>query len=325
MVKRETEEADLRNAKLERLKVNVPFDYHSSRFFSLIFLAVYIVAITIFCLEYKIIPGPEFLVLGILFIAAYNKQTYRALKDWLPFITVFLSYEVMYSFVGTVSSGNLNTGPAVIDTRLFGQIPSLILQQTVRIPALDYMGAFFYSIYFFVPTIFAYIVWRKSPKDYWKYTVAFGVLTYSALITFLFYPVAPPWIAFNSALNHSYSGPQVVRILTGSVDPSLGLPVYKTLFDFLSPNNYAAFPSMHSAIPFLVFLFAFRIWKWKALPVLSIPVGTWFSAIYLGEHYFTDVVAGIIYATLAYFVVIKLLPYLSSRVQFLEKHIPTEK
>jgi len=325
MVKRETEEADLRNAKLEKLKANVPFDYHSSRFFSLIFLAVYIVAITIFCLEYKIIPGPEFLVLGILFIAAYNKQTYRALKDWLPFITVFLSYEVMYSFVGTVSSGNLNTGPAVIDTRLFGQIPSLILQQTVRIPALDYMGAFFYSIYFFVPTIFAYIVWRKSPKDYWKYTVAFGVLTYSALITFLFYPVAPPWIAFNSALNHSYSGPQVVRILTGSVDPSLGLPVYKTLFDFLSPNNYAAFPSMHSAIPFLVFLFAFRIWKWKALPVLSIPVGTWFSAIYLGEHYFTDVVAGIIYATLAYFVVIKLLPYLSSRVQFLEKHIPTEK
>jgi len=325
MVKRETEEADLRNAKLERLKANVPFDYHSSRFFSLIFLAVYIVAITIFCLEYKIIPGPEFLVLGILFIAAYNKQTYRALKDWLPFITVFLSYEVMYSFVGTVSSGNLNTGPAVIDTRLFGQIPSLILQQTVRIPALDYMGAFFYSINFFVPTIFAYIVWRKSPKDYWKYTVAFGVLTYSALITFLFYPVAPPWIAFNSALNHSYSGPQVVRILTGSVDPSLGLPVYKTLFDFLSPNNYAAFPSMHSAIPFLVFLFAFRIWKWKALPVLSIPVGTWFSAIYLGEHYFTDVVAGIIYATLAYFVVIKLLPYLSSRVQFLEKHIPTEK
>ena len=186
MAEKETTEAEVKNAKLDKLKVDVGFDYHSSRFFSLIFLIVYIVAITIFCLEYKIIPGPEFLVLGILFIAAYNKQTYRALKDWLPFITVFLSYEVMYSFVGTVSSGNLHSGPKLVDTYLFGQVPSLILQQSFRLPILDYMGAFFYSIYFFVPTIFAYIVWRKSPKNYWKYTVAFGVLTYSALITFLF-------------------------------------------------------------------------------------------------------------------------------------------
>ena len=286
---------------------------------------MYIVAITIFCLEYKIIPGPEFLVLGILFIAAYNKQTYRALKDWLPFITVFLSYEVMYSFVGTVSSNNLHSGPEIIDTRMFGQIPSLILQQSVRLPALDYMGAFFYSIYFFVPTIFAYIVWRTSPKNYWKYTVAFGILTYSALITFLFYPVAPPWFQFSSVTNPSYAGPQVIRILTGSVDPSLGFPVYKTLFDFLSGNTFAAFPSMHSAIPWLVFLFAFKIWKWKALPVLAIPVGTWFSAIYLGEHYFTDVVAGIIYAFIAYYAVEKLLPYLSMKVHFLQKHVPTEK
>jgi membrane-associated phospholipid phosphatase len=182
----------------------------------------------------------------------------------------------------------------------------------IRMPILDYMGAVFYGIYFFVPTIFAYVVWKKSPKNYWKYTVAFGVLTYSALITFLFYPVAPPWIAV----------PNVTRILTGSVDVNLGLPVYKTLFDFLSPNLYAAFPSMHSAMPWLVFLFAFKIWKWKALSVLSIPVGTWFSAVYLGEHYFTDVLAGIAYATIAFIAVEKILPLLSSRISFLRKHVP---
>ena len=324
MAEQERGEDKPKEAKPEKAKSSVPFDYHSSRFFSLLFLAVYIVAVTIFCVEYHIIPGPEFLVLGIIFFAAYNKQTYRALKDWLPFITVFLSYEVMYSFVGTVSSSNLHTGPELIDTHLFGQIPSIILQQNIRLPVLDYMGAFFYSIYFFVPTIFAYVVWRTSPKNYWKYTVAFGVLTYSALITFLFYPVAPPWIQYSSIMNPSYTGPQVIRVLTGSVDPSLGLPVYKTMFDFLSGNNYAAFPSMHSAIPFLVFIFAFKIWKWKALPVAAIPIGTWFSAVYLGEHYFTDVVAGIIYALVAYFAVEKLLPYVSCRIGLLQKHVPTE-
>ena len=315
MAKQETEETetDPKKVKFDKLKKEHGFDYKSSRFFSLIFLAVYIVAITIFCLDYKIIPGPEFLVLGIIFFAAYNKQTYRALKDWLPFITVFISYEVMYSFVGIVSASNLHSGPRAFDQLLFGQNTSLILQQTIRLPILDYMGAFFYSIYFFVPTIFAFIVWRTSPQNYWKYTVSFGVLTYSALITFLFYPVAPPWIAV----------PNVIRILTGSVDPKLGIPVYKTLFDFLSPNQYAAFPSMHSAIPWLVFLYAYKIWKWKALPVAIIPVGTWFSAIYLGEHYFSDVIAGIVYATIAYFAVTKLLPYLSTKISFLAKHVPS--
>ncbi len=309
MVKRKEENKML---NLEKVKHDLSFDYHSSRFFSLLFLGIYVVAITIFCIEYEVIPGPEFLVLGILFYASYNKRTWSALKDWLPFVTVFISYEMMYSFVGTISKFNLHTGPLNLDKQLFGQLPTVFLQQNFRFPVLDYMGAVFYGIYFFVPTVFAFIVWRKSPKNYWKYIVAFGVLTYSALITFLFYPVSPPWLAV----------PNVTRILTGSVDVNLGLPVYKTLFDFLGGNLYAAFPSMHSAMPWLVFLFAFKIWRWKSLPVVIIPVGTWFSAVYLGEHYFVDVLGGIAYATIAFVAVEKLLPVLSERIDLLKKHVP---
>jgi hypothetical protein len=296
----------------KKFKLDLNFDYRSTRFFTVLFPALYLIAVSIFCLEYKIIPGPEFIVLGILIYAGYNQRTWRVLKDWLPFITVFISYEIMYSFVGIISQYNLHGGPYNFDLEMFGQIPSLFLQQTWRMPFLDYMGAFFYSIYFFVPTIFAYILWRESPKNYWKYTVAFGVCTYGALMTFLFYPVAPPWIEVSN----------VTRILTGSVDVNLGVPVYKTLFDFLSPNLYAAFPSMHSALPWLVFLFAFKIWRWKALPVLSLPVGTWFSAVYLGEHYVVDVLGGIAYATVAFVAVEKILPLLSDRIGFLRKHVP---
>jgi membrane-associated phospholipid phosphatase len=306
---------DLRMVKRQenkRFKIDLSFDYHSSRFFALLFPALYLVAITVFCLEYQIIPGPEFLVLGILMYTAYNQRTWRVLKDWLPFITVFISYEIMYSVVGIIAN-SLHAGPYNFEMYFFGRIPSLVLQQTIRMPILDYAGAFFYSIYFFVPTIFAYVLWRKSPKNYWKYIVAFGICTYSALITFLFYPVAPPWIAV----------PNVTRILTGSVDVNLGVPVYKTLFEFLSPNLYAAFPSMHSALPWLVFLFSFKVWKWKALPVLTLPVGTWFSAVYLGEHYVVDVLGGIVYATAAFIAVEKILPLLSARIDPLRKHVPS--
>jgi membrane-associated phospholipid phosphatase len=298
------------------------FDYRSSRFFALLFPAVYAAVLAIFCLVYEIIPGPEFLVLVFLIYAAYNQRTWRFLKDWLPFITVFLSYEAMYGVVGAIAANNLHSGPLNLELSLFGSIPTIVLQQVMRLPILDYAGAFFYSLHFFAPTVFAFVLWRESPKDYWKYTIAFGLLSYSALITFLVYPVAPPWWQFNSLYNPSYIGPQVVRILTKSVDVNLGLPVYKTLFDFLSPNQFAAFPSMHSALPFLISLFAIKIWKVKALPILIFPIGVWFSAVYLGEHYVVDVLGGIGYAVLAFVAVEALLPYLTSHVNFLKKHVP---
>ncbi len=321
MVKKEEE---IKKINLEKLKKDLNFDYHSSRFFSLLFMGIYVVAITIFCVEYNVIPGPEFFVLGILFYASYNKRTWSALKDWLPFVTVFISYEIMYSFVGTVSLYNLHSGPRNFDAQIFGQLPSLILQQGFRFPVLDYVGAVFYGIYFFVPTVFAFIIWKKSPQNYWKYIVAFGVLTYAALITYLFYPVAPPWYEFNSVFTSAYTGPVVQRVLTTSVDVNLGIPVYRTLFDFLGGNLFAAFPSMHSAMPWLVFLFTFKIWKWKSLPVAIIPVGTWFSAVYLGEHYIVDVFGGIAYAVIAFVAVEKIFPLLSKRIEVLKRHMPTE-
>jgi membrane-associated phospholipid phosphatase len=271
---------------------------------------------------YEIIPGPEFLILIFLIYAAYNKRTWRFLKDWLPFITVFLSYETMYGGVDVVAKSRLHIEPYHLDLALFGNLPSLTLQEIIRLPILDYMGAAFYSVHFFAPTIFAFILWKASPRNYWKYTVAFGVCTYAALITFLLYPVAPPWYQLNALYTPSYTGPTVIRNLTDSVDPSLGFPVYHTIFDFLSPNLFAAFPSMHSALPWLIFLFAFKIWRKKALPVLILPVGIWFSAVYLGEHYVVDVLGGIAYATLAFVAVETLLPYLSKHVGFLRKYVP---
>jgi len=302
-------------------KKKVGFDYKSSRFFSLVFPAIYLVAIGIFSLIYHIIPGPEFIILAFLIYAAYNKRTWNFLKDWLPFITVFISYEIMYGIVGAINLSNLHSGPYNFDLAMFGSIPSLTMQQTIRAPILDYMGAFFYSLHFFAPTIFAFILWKISPKNYWKYTVAFGICTYAALITYLFYPVAPPWLELNSTFNIAYNGPEVIRVLTGSVDVSLGIPVYKTLFDFLSPNLYAAFPSMHSALPFLIALFSIKLWKKKGLLVLIFPIGVWFSAVYLGEHYFVDVLGGIAYAVIAFIAVEKLLPLITKRSKFLQKHM----
>jgi membrane-associated phospholipid phosphatase len=293
-------------------KLDVKIDYHSSRFFALLFPAVYLIALTIFCIEYIIVPGPEFLILGFLIYAIYNKRTWNFLKAWLPFITIFFSYQALYGIVGTVAQYNLHSGPINLEHELFGQLPTIVLQQAVRMPVLDYAGAVFYSLHFFLPTVFAFILWKKSPNVHWRYTVAFGLCSYTALLTYIVYPVAPPWLAV----------PNVLRILTGSVDQSIGIPVYRTLFNLLGSDLYAAFPSMHSALPLVIALFAIKLWGKKALPIMILPIGVWFSAVYLGEHYVIDVLGGITYAVAAFAVVEKVLPLVSERVGFLKKHLP---
>ena len=256
--------------------------------FSLTFLS--------FCLVYGVIPGPETLVLCFFTYAAYNKRSRRFVKDWFPFLALFLSYEAMSTMVPTLSKVVHVAEPVTMELRLFGSIPTLVLQQLLRTPFLDYLGAIFYSLHFFAPTVFAFLLWKYAPENYRKYVLALGIGTYSALITFLAYPVAPPWY-----------GVQATRILT-QLDQNLGVPFYRGIFDFVESNPFAAFPSLHAMYPTLILLYALKIKKAKALPVLLFPIGVWLSTIYLGEHYVIDVIGGIAYAICAFLLAEKIIP-----------------
>ncbi len=185
------------------------------------------------------------------------------------------------------------------ELQIFGPIPTLVLQHFYKNFVLDYLGAFFYSIHFTVPTILGFILWRYSPENYRKYTIAFLACSYSALITFLVYPSAPPWF-----------GVKAVRILF-QIDHEIGVPLYATLCTLIQPNPFAAFPSLYATYAWLISLYAIKIKRIKALPILVIPVGVWFSAVYLGEHYIIDLLGGVAYSTVAFFLVEKLIPRLS--------------
>jgi membrane-associated phospholipid phosphatase len=266
----------------------------SARNLGIAFSAVYLVALSIFCVHFGVTPGPEFLVVCFMIYAAYARWTRRFVKDWAPFIALFLAFEAMrgipYSILGTVHVAEL----ASAESQLFGSIPTLVLQQFYRSAVLDYVGAIFYSLHFIVPTVFGFILWRYSPKNYWKYICAFLVCSYAALITALVYPSAPPWFGVNAT-----------RILF-QVDGEIGVPVYRTILDFIQSNPFAAFPSLHAAYPWLISLTAIKIKRFKALPILVLPIGVWFSAVYLGEHYIIDIIGGVVYSTCAFLLAEKL-------------------
>ena len=290
----------MEGAKRDTIRKDKSFEAKpDSRYFraSIAFPVAFSLTLLGICLAYGVLPGPEILVLCFFIYAAYNKRSRRFVKDWFPFLSLFLCYEAMSTIVPTLSKVVHVAEPIAMDLRLFGSIPTLVLQQLFRSPFLDYLGAFFYSLHFFAPTVFAFLLWKYAPGNYRKYVLALGIGTYSALITFLVYPVAPPWY-----------GVQATRILT-QLDQSLGVPFYRSIFDFVESNPFAAFPSLHAMYPTLISLYALKIKKAKALPVLLFPIGVWFSTIYLGEHYVIDVIGGVAYAICAFLLAEKIIPF----------------
>jgi len=265
----------------------------------------------VFCLVYNVLPGPEFIALIFFIYAAYNKKTRRFIGDWAPFIFIFLSFEALYGIAGGLHIPPHVQEPITADLRLFGSLPTLVLQQFYRSPFLDYLGAFFYSLHLVLPVVFGFVLWKYSSKNFGKYTLALAIGTYSALVTFLVYPVAPPWVGLTRA--QGWYGVQATRILY-DVDKNAGISFFHTIYDYLSSDNYAAFPSLHAMFPWLISLFALKIKKTKALPILLYPVAVWFSAVYLGEHYVIDIIGGVIYATIAFLLVEKLVPRITPKL-----------
>jgi len=259
---------------------------------------VYLVFLFAFCVRFNVFPRPEFLFIFFLVYAASNKWTGRFTRDWAPFVILFLAYEAMYGIIGNVA-GIVHVNELInVESQLFGNIPTLILQQFYRNTVFDFVAVFFYSLHFIIPTVFGFTLWRYSPENYWKYVFTFLICSYSALITFLIYPSAPPWYGVHAS-----------RILF-QIDSEIGTPVYHTIFDFIQPNYFAAFPSLHATYPWLISLYSIKIKRIKALPILIIPIGVWFSAVYLGEHYVIDLIGGVLYSTSAFFLVEKLIPKL---------------
>jgi membrane-associated phospholipid phosphatase len=282
-------------------------DYRYSRLLGVVAPALYVAVLFGFCIAYGVIPGPELIVLCFFIYAAYNKWSRRFVKDWVPFVSVFLSYEAMNAVVGKLSKVVHVEEPIAAELKLFGSVPTLVLQQFYRTPFLDYLSAFFYSLHFIAPTVFAFLLWKYHPDNYRGYALALAIGTYGALITYLFYPTAPPWY-----------GVDATRILM-QMDQNLHVPFYHSIFDLIQANPFAAFPSLHAMYPWLISLYALKIKKKRALPVLLLPIGVWFSTIYLGEHYVIDLIGGVIYGTCAFFLVEKLIPRLFSRYMHLKK------
>jgi membrane-associated phospholipid phosphatase len=238
------------------------------------------------------------LFIFLIFVFMSFSQTIEMVKRLLPFIAILLAYE---SFRGVVTKLNSHVHYSFaphIDRLLFGNLPTVYLQNLLwhgHTQWYDFVFYFAYMLHFVLPLGLAILVWKTREKEYWRVITTYLVVSFAGFFTFLLFPAAPPWLA----AQNNYIQP-IARIST-DVWFGLGLKNFPSFYNHITPNPVAAIPSLHSAWATLLVIFIYKLYgrRWAALAAIY-PLLIFFGTIYEGEHYAIDVIFGIGYAVAGY-------------------------
>lgn len=244
-------------------------------------------------------PTPDKLIVFLLFVFMVFKQAVPMLKRLLPFVVIILVYESFRS-VANKLNGHVNYYLAPhFDQWLFGgKLPATYLQKWLwkgHTSWYDVLLYIPYLLFFIIPLALAILVWKTRDKYYWQVVGAYTFLFFSAFLTFLLFPAAPPWMASDG----HYITP-IIRV-SSYVWASMGIQNFPSVYNHLAANPVAAVPSLHSACSTLFSLFIFKLYgkRWGAVSLIY-PISIYIGVVYEGEHYFFDVVMGILYAIATY-------------------------
>jgi hypothetical protein len=284
------------------------------RFGAICLSVVYLAGVSAFLLRQGAWPTPDFLIPPLVLLAVFLGRGWSFVIDWAPFLLLILTYEAFRGFADDLNA-RVHMEELVDAERWItaGRIPTISLQERFFDPEniawYDWLSAALHASHFGVPVAFGLVIWLASRTQYWRYATSVVLLSFAGFLSHYLYPAAPPWMAANAGLI-----PPVERILgytLSRISTGDGLTL---AYQNFSPNDVAALPSLHAAFPALIALIAFDRYRWRGLIVLPWVAAGSIAWVYLGEHYFIDVLAGWIYGVAAFGLVWLLGPRLIARL-----------
>lgn len=264
---------------------------------------VYFLIVTVFLISHRNFFSPDHFFAVALLLTLILGKFKQFVRDWSAPTVVFLSYEYLRGLAPNLVA-EAHIFPMInFDKAFFGGIPSVQMQTLFFsdnvVHWYDYFATFFYMSHFIVPMMVLFTFWIKSRDSFKKYSLALILLSYSAFVTYIFFPAMPPWMASDLGfIPHVY---KIMDKVFANFPNPIDLP---TVYQFVGANLVAAVPSLHAAYPVLTLLFVLRSIKLLGLIVIPYVLGVWLSIVYLGEHYVFDIVIGVLYAVLIFFLVI---------------------
>ena len=256
---------------------------------------------------------PDVLAVAFLLVAVLLGRTWLFLRDWIPFVAIFLAYELMRGIADDAGFPvHMHDVIAVERFIAFGHLPTQVLQDWLapggRVGAAAIVATILYMLHFALPVITGFLLWLWRRPLYYEFVAAFIVLSFAGFVTFLLLPVAPPWYA---AVEGALNGPDKLPVIHylkpdafAAIAHFLGYPDGSQLSSYIfygvNPSGVAAFPSLHAGYPFLTFLFLRRAFGRIGWLALGYAAAVWWAVVFTGDHYLVDVLGGIVYASAAY-------------------------
>jgi hypothetical protein len=237
------------------------------------------------------------------------------LRDWLPFVALFLAYELMRGLADNVGLP-LHLGDMVTAERLvsFGQIPSQLLQDAFHpargVDLVAELATVVYMLHFALPLVTGFILWVWRRAQYYDFVAALILLSLWGFVTFVLIPTAPPWYAAQAgALNGPNGHPVISYLKPGAFDTLANFfgfkadYIYTYTFYDVNPNGFAAWPSLHVGYPFLSFLVLRRAFGKIGWLGFAYTLLVAFSVLYTGDHWLIDAIGGVAYAYVSYYAI----------------------
>lgn len=269
----------------------------------MLFFTVYTAVLLIVPLARMVprIPVPLATYILIYFLYRWSRVP-DVLRPWIFYLLLVLSYWQLQYVVSSSFQECHGSGIIALERSLFGKLPVVWLQERLYMGHrmwYEYVFALFHASLFFIPIAFPLIMqFRRSLARMKRATVALTLISLAGYLTYVLYPLTPPWMA---SLENMI--PNVERITIRA----LGEMAPGGIISAFSPSPRGAMPSMHTGVPVLVLLMAFREFGRRAWWFAILVLGICFEIAYGAEHYIVDIIAGIIYAIVAYIVVYRFL------------------
>jgi membrane-associated phospholipid phosphatase len=144
-----------------------------------------------------------------------------------------------------------------------------------------------YASHFLAGLTIAAVLWLRDRSEWLRWMRRYLAINFGALVVYLLYPMAPPWMASRDG----FTDATLTRI-TGRGWSDLGIGRFDLVLQGVG-NPVAAMPSLHAGITFLIAMYG--IWRLRSplrWLLVAYPLSMCVALVYYAEHYVVDVLAG---------------------------------